>query len=205
MQHSATACVSCAFGKYNTESKSTAESACTLCPEGTFGDEEHAIANALITDRDDPDFGSNTCKDCPAGQYSSSLGVLRVEDCKFCSQGRYSTLQRQTDVSVCLECPAGKYGDEAAAYRRGSDCLHGGDPSDCLKSCKNCIAGMFSPAIGAIDYGTCQNCSAGRYSLGFTTVDGIAFASGYSTCTACSLGYYSTIHAATSFDNCTAW
>ena len=202
MEYSAASCFSCPEGTYNPDAQSTTIQACVLCPEGKFGDEPHSIAAVLVTDVTDADFGSNTCKDCPGGQYSSATGITQVEDCTFCSLGRYSDKQGQTSSSTCYECTYGRYGDEFAAYRNGGSCRLA---DDCEKSCKNCPAGKYNGFKGRTSIDSCLICTAGKYATGFKIVDGIEVANGGRSCTSCAKGKYGVHYMSKSEVNCTAW
>jgi hypothetical protein len=200
-QPSATACHACPEGTFNPDTKSTEVSQCQKCTAGKFGDERHAIALVLITDVNSADFGANTCKDCPAGQYSGKEGLLQVEECTFCAPGRFSTVQGETQNN-CQVCGVGRYGDESAAYRSGSDCLFG---EPCPKACKHCGAGLFQSQSGQTSIASCQNCTQGKFAEGYKLYSGNILAAGLGACKSCPRGYYSGIVLAVSIDNCTAW
>jgi hypothetical protein len=76
------ACVSCAPGKYQDQSNSTA---CRLCAAGKFST-----------------TGSASCQDCPSGRYQTMTGQYA---CTPCDAGKYLVTQGANNASMCLDCP----------------------------------------------------------------------------------------------------
>jgi len=87
---------------------------------------------------------SSLCSLCPAGKYSTVLGLIADTDCVLCSAGTYSTASGATDISNCTSCSTGKYSG-----------LNGAQiPS----ACTPCSTGKYSTSTGATASATCTSC-----------------------------------------------
>ena len=97
-------CNLCPRGKYSTQARATAESACVMCPENSYsealGSRHASDCKCNVGYTQSPD--GKRCEACPAGTYKSVNGSM---ECVSCSYGTYSTAEGATSVSTCVACP----------------------------------------------------------------------------------------------------
>ena len=89
-------------------------------------------------------LGANACTACPAGRYSSAVGLTSALSCTPCSVGFYSDTSGATLASACRQCPA--FTSTAADARTS--------PLDC-----QCISGYF--LVNSTDMPSCKACPTG--------------------------------------------
>ena len=153
------------------------------------------------------------CADCPAGTFTTSVGLLSSAGCTLCGAGTYSTgalciacsagtfstALGATLASTCATCSAGTYstgsGLSAGCLLCGAGTYSTGLGSTVASACLACSAGMYSSASGATIASTCASCLAGTFTsiTGQTVCGGCAagtFASGtgLSVCSSCLAG-----------------
>ena len=153
-----------------------------------------------------PAMGSNSCKECAAGTYSSVVSATSQRNCSLCPRGKYSMFPSAYSEVLCLDCAAGKFGPEAG---RSEDCetcpqnsgsLQGSTRCKCnanffgKEACERCPAHSSSP-VGSISSDGCQcvpgytgsplsscaGCPEGKFKEG----------KGSAPCTACPKDHYS--------------
>ena len=105
------------------------------------------------------------CKNCPAGTYSITKGLIRYELCIKCSSGKFSQVPGSNSAGYCFECDPGKYNNEIG-------CPHSipfsvqypdGTTHRCNNACQSCTKGKWSDTSGANVESTCIHCSAGKF------------------------------------------
>ncbi|XP_046368445.2 uncharacterized protein LOC124143488 isoform X2 [Haliotis rufescens] len=101
---------------------------CRMCRTGTYQD----------------DTGNLTCRECPAGTFTLTLGRSR-EDCKApCPNGSYS----DTGLEPCTKCPIGQY-----------QALEGST------TCKSCAEKEITPSVGSEQQSDCYQQSTQVFRL----------------------------------------
>ena len=123
------ACESCPAGRYSAIAGSV--NACLRCARGTYQD----------------GIGQDTCKPCPKGTVTNSLGATSLEDCVKCGAGFYAPFD---GMGECIQCEKGTYG---AADRPDTSV------------CTPCGAGTYSLQYGSDSVDNCQPCQSGSYSM----------------------------------------
>ncbi|KAG8190449.1 hypothetical protein JTE90_009286 [Oedothorax gibbosus] len=145
---------------------------CVMCSPGTYYD-----------------VNTQTCIDCPLGQYQEYEGQMgcqwcpvgtstekprarHVEDCKkICQPGSYS----ETGLETCLVCPHGSYQEFVGQM-----------------SCHACPEGKTTADIGSSSETDCKDtCEAGHYSK-----------TGLMPCDRCPKGFYQSLPGQISCDEC---
>mmetsp|Transcript_26890 Transcript_26890/g.31711 ORF Transcript_26890/g.31711 Transcript_26890/m.31711 type:complete len:1775 (-) Transcript_26890:503-5827(-) len=170
-------CNECPIGYYSNFSSAPYPSNCTLCPSGTYSTETGAAfcvgcASGKLSSSD-----RTYCKDCEAGEYSTSL------ECVECESGKYAP---QPLSGSCITCPAGSHTDILTKATTCTTCDSGKYSSDVTDTCSDCMVGKFSSSSAS----SCSDCRAGT----------VAEHEGASSCTHCSAG---TIAVNASASNCT--
>ena len=189
-------CDFCTSGKYQTGTGIGTESACLLCPAGSYAG-----------------IGAANCTLCDVGKYSSIVGALSSSVCKVC-YGNTSAmraicsnftvceagmwLSNQTGLSTCQKCPAG-------TFQTGEGML---ELSDCIlcspgkyisdegsTSCSNCIVGTYSTCYGSPSSFSCIQCKVGKYS----SINAAPHA-----CNNCSAGYFAEFEGSSVCSGCPA-
>ena len=176
------------------------------CPAGNYG--------GCTSD------GTATCTSCPAGTFSTGVGMVSSATCVSCGAGTYFA------GGVCTNCPAGTYSGTTGASLSSvcTLCLAGtfstAARATAVQTCTGCLAGTFSGTAGLGSASSCQNCPAGTYSgaTGLTastsclncpagTYSGTTGLTAVTSCLNCAAGTYSGtsgLTAATSCLNCPA-
>ena len=149
------------------------------------------------------------CSLCPAGTYSSMLGLMSQGNCPDCGRGSYSSAAgsslcglcetgkfsvsvRGTSVSVCGDCSPGTF-QSGIGQSSCFACLPGFySMSFGATACQMCPAGTVSTALGALSQNACvELCSEGMYS-----------AAGSSSCSMCPEGAFLSSNGTTSSERC---
>jgi len=115
------ACLACDAGKFSAQKAADSETMCEGCSAGTYsyaGNSFCSVCPAFSDsgpESDDPSkclcnvgyFGAvlQDCSACPAGKYSTDVGLMQESDCLLCTAGSYS----EQAWTSCLICPAGTY------------------------------------------------------------------------------------------------
>jgi hypothetical protein len=138
-------CKVCAAGTY---SSGPANSTCTSCPAGTYGNPITA-AQGLTSIAD--------CILCPPGYFSGVVGAAASSSCLTCSPGIFCP--SGTSVSTQL-CPAGSY---CPGNGLGPELCNPGTANNVAGSteCFECVAGAWTANFGST---VCTDCPAGSYS-----------------------------------------
>jgi hypothetical protein len=123
-----------------------------------------------------PFAGSNTCHNCPCGNYLDADTFL----CSNCGAGQYSTVDKSCD-SKCSSCPPGKYSGEQGScgctgcprgyyseihgMSKCTACAPGQQGGDSNRSrpalaCTDCVAGRYARDNGTA---TCSECAGGTF------------------------------------------
>jgi hypothetical protein len=159
-------CDACADGHFTATTSSDADgmgvitgaSHCVACPTGK--------ANVP---------GDDTCDDCTAGLYTSSVGTVT---CDICADGHFTATTSSdvdgmgviTGASHCVACPMGK------ANVPGDD------------TCDDCTAGLYTSSVGTA---TCGACADGHFTTTTSSdADGMGVITGATHCNLCGLGRY---------------
>ncbi len=127
--------------------------------------------------------GAQACTSCPAGAYSTGIGMTSSSTCISCGAGTYFA----SSGGTCASCPAGTYSGTTGASlssvcvlcAAGTYSSSAGATS--VQTCNACSVGQYSTITGAVSSLTCAECPAGTYNSAF----------GASFCTACAVGKYS--------------
>jgi hypothetical protein len=83
------------------------------------------------------DTTSNTCTDCPAGRYSTTVGSTTISDCIVCPIGTYYPYTGAASAASCLSVPNGY-----STTKNGSDVF---------TDCNLCKAGYYAGS-GSVSY-----------------------------------------------------
>jgi len=107
-----------------------------------------------------------TCKNCPAGQYSSNGNSNGISACTKCPTGKMTVAGQAT----CTKCAAGKTVKYDQRRRRGSHPTYEIGCDNCptglyqdeehKDSCKSCPSGTAASTAGLT---SCSQCNAGKY------------------------------------------
>ena len=184
-------CEACPAGKYQDK---IGGHACIECPAGTFRALPAASSfyDCVACGKGRvADAGSSTCRNCPAGQYSSEE---RGASCELCPKGFYHNMSKAIDVSDCKSCAAGKYANvsgmtkcfECAENKTSSQnstdisnctCMPGFFPHE--ETCQPCEPGSYKDMAGDVE---CTQCEAGKFNAESN-------ASHASSCVKCGMGW----------------
>ena len=184
--------VCCGYGTYFLEGTSDE---CVPCPAGTNSDGSGSTCTTCPAGQY---LQGETCRDCVAGAYSSTVSQSA---CTACPAGSYSALARASSSSVCTNCSAGTYQptpgaisvSNCTACPSGTYLVDQGAASPL--QCVRCDAGKYSRTVAASSSSTCQICVAGTFSTGQGSTD-------ISNCTNCTAGTYSSTPGATAVSAC---
>jgi hypothetical protein len=170
----ATACTSCAAGKYSADLATS----CGACLAGTYSPVRASSCTKCSGGKYSSSASSVICTACAAGKYASNNSATSCDDC---TAGRSQSLTGQTSCTVC----------EAGTYTSFTG----------LTSCSTCRAGTFASKRGSIN---CTDCTLGYYQEETSSSSCLPCESGkYSynkasqDCTTCTLGYDSPIASST--------
>ena len=163
--------------------------------------------------------GQNTCKICPAGQYTPITGIhvscLQCNIgttslpgawvCTGCNNGKYSV----SPAVGCVDCGVGTYTpNDDNAYSVCKDCEAGKyEPSTGMSVCSTCPGGKYTDTTGQT---VCKTCLSGHYCPGlvgfFTYQSGWSYGlmqqcgmwsvsdAGAESCKSCAAGYYGMVN-----------
>ena len=175
-------CINCGAGKFSNAD----HTACKPCQEGKFGGGGSGQWNATAA-----------CHDCPAGTYSSVLGIRIEMECTACRPGQYSSIlglrtnnctccpsgwyQPKAGCSSCLEIDAGYEALTREACNMAQVPCSPGKYSNGSGKCLRCPPGFFQNATGAKE---CFHCKRGQS----------ADNEGSTKCTLCGVGHYSSLN-----------
>ena len=147
----ASACTTCAKGKYTAY---TAETSCTSCPKGTYLD---STGNDAESD----------CKECVRGKYLQYTGSDEEADCTTCPSGQGTKKTGSTSSSDCGACSGYMCGSWYGCTAN-SCCGYGTDYKDCEYTD---YRGVNCP--DKTESGTCGRvCGYWGRSCGFLNCDG---------------------------------
>ena len=143
-----TTCTDCAQGSYSTNNY---QSACTLCPAGTYSSVVRAASPSV-------------CVPCPAGTYQPNAGAASRQTCEQCTTGKYQSNQGETlGCSMCAEGTYQPLNSSATCIRCENPnawSLQGATACECKAgytkvNCAACAAGSFKAETGG---GVCAVC-----------------------------------------------
>jgi sugar lactone lactonase YvrE len=161
----ATACTLCPQGTFGLEGFgfTSQETACQNCPAGSYAAQLGSLKCSKCPAGTWSSKGSSECEPCPSGYYSNDPGLNSSTFCETCPQGTYGG---GGIISSCIPCSAGTYGVEnptQAPTSRSiacSSCPVGTfSPSGAL-SCTYCAVGFFTESLSSI---SCSPCPSGTY------------------------------------------
>ena len=199
-------CDFCLKGKYSTVEGSDTIEDCLECEAGKISDtgseqcefcEIGKWARKRISCRDCPKgrysyslglVSSIECSQCPIGKYSDELGIINENDCKECVEGRIGLMEGAESNYSCIKCDRGKY---KASEDICLECEPGKISGSAASECIECPEGKLSDLYGI----ECINCEPGKYNdlRGLTNED---------VCKDCISGKYSNKSGATDVDTC---
>lgn len=188
---SGASCIACAAGTFK---GTTGNSSCTNCSTNQWsaagassciGCETGAVsvagsASCSCTSGYTPIL--NTCAQCPAGSYKSTIGNIT---CTLCASNTYSETLGATSNTTCIACGQNS---ESVTGSGACSCVAGYYSN--ASACVACPAGTYKSSTGNT---TCSNCTANQASgIGSITCGscglGAVSNAGSNVC-ACDLGY----------------
>lgn len=118
---------------------------CVLCPSGSyFHNESNTCVDCPVGEYQELE-GEMVCLSCPLGSSTEDMRCRNETDCKrFCKPGTYS----DSGLETCISCPVGMYQNQEGQT-----------------SCEPCPNGTTTSTEGADNYKDCQEkCGPGTYS-----------------------------------------
>ena len=113
-------------------------------------------------------------------------GAASMNSCKLCPAGTRSASMGATNITNCIDCEAGKWSDVAGYAGACTDCVKGYynklTGSNSNSSCVACPKGTIGTETGQVSASLCTSCPLGRFS------DELAFAG--EKCDKCGMGSY---------------
>ena len=177
--NSASACVSCAKGKY---SNSVGSYECIDCAKGTYASST----------------SSGKCILCQAGKYGTTMAAEADSACDACDAGTYSKESGATSEATCVPCKSGTASGTPGAGSESS-CTACSGGTYALKTgsavCDQCVKGTFTNSTGSEH---CRGCGYGRYG------DVVGATSEVTGCKDCPGGTYNGFKSTSVCETCTA-
>ena len=191
-----TKCSESTSSSAGTISSSSAQSACTTCPDGKYAASAGATSCSVCTKgyycvggkyipcakgTANNTTGATACTSCVAST-STVVGTVAVQTaqtaCTSCTNGSYAKSAGQT--SACVTCPVGYYcpGGKKIACAKGT-----ANNTTGATACTSCVASTSTVAgtyASSTAQSLCTTCPNGKY----------ASSAGASSCTTCPSGYY---------------
>ena len=199
-------CDYCLKGKYSTVDGSDTIEDCLECEAGKISDngaddcnfcEIGKWARKRTSCRDCPKgrysyslglVSGAECSQCPIGKYSDELGIINENDCKECVEGYIGLVEGAPSNDSCIKCDRGKYREDLDLCK---ECDPGQISGSGAEECEECPEGKLSDMYGL----ECLSCQMGRYNnlRGLTYND---------VCKGCEKGKYSNITGAEEENAC---
>ena len=193
-------CTECAAGTFAVASSTV----CTECPQNSTSPVSSTSINACVGNPGYTGSGAGPFPPCAVGTYKTLAGN---QTCTNCGAGMYSTSVAATAAAVCTSCGAGTY-SVVSATSTCTNCAAGKWSSMLGVSfdfyCVGCAPGSTSPG-GSSNIGACvanagytgqgviiDACTAGKFKA----------VSGSEACADCATGKYSATSAATACQTC---
>ena len=127
------------------------------------------------------------CQGCPAGKYSTGIGMSSVSQCSgLCQAGAYSSGTGMSSSSACIQCEPGQYSLTTGVSACSACPLAG------CQTLPLCAAGSYSSTVGGT---TCTPCTISTYNQFY----------GAAQCWACATGKYNVVAGSTECLTCPAY